>query len=176
MAGQAAGSGCMPSSAPTLQPPAMRRFSSPSAPRSAGSTSAAPAWCVARSSIPRTQPARRARSSSRAATPRSLPGDCCAWASRPRTSAATASSDSRTTAGISQRDERWLGPNPQPPAVASGGGSFEHVGYTVGAGLQAALGRALAITLDLRRTAVGTFDMDLPGHYWSIAVGASRRW
>jgi hypothetical protein len=75
-----------------------------------------------------------------------------------------------------QRDERWLGPNTPPPHVAFGGGTFEHLGYTVGAGLQAALGRAIAITLDLRRTAVGTFDMDLPGHYWSITLGASRRW
>jgi hypothetical protein len=75
-----------------------------------------------------------------------------------------------------QRDERWLGPSPEPPAFASGNGRFEHIGYTIGAGLQATLGPALAVTLDLRRTAVGTFDMDLPGHYWTITVGASRRW
>jgi hypothetical protein len=75
-----------------------------------------------------------------------------------------------------QSDESWLGPGPVPPAVALGGGRFEHVGYSIGAGGQAALGRALAVTLELRRTAVRTFDMDLPGHYWSIALGLSRRW
>jgi opacity protein-like surface antigen len=75
-----------------------------------------------------------------------------------------------------QRDVRWLGPGTGPPAFAPRSGRFEHVGFAIGAGGQAALGRAAAITLELRRTTVGTFDMDLPGHYWSITVGASRRW
>jgi hypothetical protein len=34
-----------------------------------------------------------------------------------------------------QRDERWLGPSPEPPAFASGNGRFEHICYTIGAGL-----------------------------------------
>jgi opacity protein-like surface antigen len=75
-----------------------------------------------------------------------------------------------------QHDERWISQSPEPPVVVPRGGRFEHLGYTIGAGTQAALRPKLAVGLELRRTAVGTFDMDLPGSYWSVTLSGSRRW
>ena len=77
---------------------------------------------------------------------------------------------------IEARDTRWLGPTPEPPFPAAGESTFEHLGYSIGAGAQVALRPSLGIGLELRRTAVGTFDMDLPGTYWTLTLAGSRRW
>jgi hypothetical protein len=44
------------------------------------------------------------------------------------------------------------------------------------ASAQASLRPNTAVGMELRRTSVGTFDMDLPGSYWTVTVAASRRW
>lgn len=77
---------------------------------------------------------------------------------------------------IEPRDVRWLGPSPEPPFPATGEFTFEHLGYSLGAGAQIALRPTVGLGLELRRTAVGTFDMDLPGSYWTVTIGGSRRW
>jgi hypothetical protein len=104
-------------------------------------------------------------------------GSACASVSRRHASAATASPDSHATAGISSSatnagSARAPSRRPSPPAMVVSSTSVTRSAPA----FQATLGPALAVTLDLRRTAVGTFDMDLPGHYWTITVGASRRW
>jgi hypothetical protein len=77
---------------------------------------------------------------------------------------------------IEARDERWISRSPDGPAFGSGQSTFEHVGYTAGAGAQATIIRRTAVGLELRRTTVRTFDMDLPGAYWTVTVTAARRW
>jgi opacity protein-like surface antigen len=77
---------------------------------------------------------------------------------------------------IEQRDEEWINPSGPPPDVVIGESRFEQLGYTIGAGAQATLRPLTAVGLELRRTSVGTFDMDLPGSYWSVTLAASRRW
>jgi opacity protein-like surface antigen len=77
---------------------------------------------------------------------------------------------------IDQHDERWIRQSPEPPVFTDGSGTFEHIGYTVGAGVQATITQPAAFGIELRRTAVGTFDMDLPGSYWTVTVIAVRRW
>jgi hypothetical protein len=77
---------------------------------------------------------------------------------------------------IEQRDEQWVTPGPALPAAPVSDSRFEHLGYTIGAGTQISLRPLTAIGLELRRTSVGTFDMDLPGSYWSVTLAGSRRW
>jgi opacity protein-like surface antigen len=77
---------------------------------------------------------------------------------------------------IDDRDARWINDNPDRQIVGFGQRSFEHLGYTAGAGAQATLARRTAVGLEVRQTAVGTFDMDLPGRYWTATLTAARRW
>jgi hypothetical protein len=77
---------------------------------------------------------------------------------------------------IEHEDERWITHDPDRQIVTSSPGTFEHVGYTVGAGVNATLARRTAYGVELRRTTVGTFDMDLPGGYWTLTLNAARRW
>jgi opacity protein-like surface antigen len=77
---------------------------------------------------------------------------------------------------MEDRDKRWLTDDPNREIVGSGQRTFEHIGYTAGAGAQATLARRAAAGLELRHTSVGTFDMDLPGSYWTLTLSAARRW
>jgi hypothetical protein len=77
---------------------------------------------------------------------------------------------------IEHRDARWITLDPDRQIVGSSQGTFEHVGYTAGAGANATLARRTAYGVELRRTTVGTFDMDLPGSYWTLTLTAARRW
>ena len=65
---------------------------------------------------------------------------------------------------------------PGGPIVTTGEGRFEHLGYIAGIGGQAVVASRTAVGLEVRRTAVGTFDMDIPGHYWTFTLSAARRW
>jgi hypothetical protein len=77
---------------------------------------------------------------------------------------------------IEHRDERWITHDPDRQIAGSRQGTFEHVGYTAGAGVNATLARRTAYGVELRRTTVRTFDMDLPGGYWTLTLTAARRW
>ncbi|CAN5840727.1 hypothetical protein BH23GEM9_BH23GEM9_03550 [soil metagenome] len=76
---------------------------------------------------------------------------------------------------IEDRDERWIHRSPD-RVLVSGQSRFEHLGYIIGGGGQARLAPRTAAGLELRHTAVGTFDMDLPGGYWTLTMTATHRW
>lgn len=77
---------------------------------------------------------------------------------------------------IDQRDERWISQGPDSFGEIPGQSTFEHIGYTIGVGAHATVAPRGAVGLELRRTAVGTFDFDLPGSYWSLTATLVRRW
>jgi hypothetical protein len=77
---------------------------------------------------------------------------------------------------IEDRDQRWITHNPDRQIFTSTESTFEHVGYTAGAGINATIARRTSFGVELRRTTVGTFDMDVPGGYWTLTLTAARRW